>query len=230
MIDLVGITLLNESKVILKDFDLKVRVGEVVGLVGLSGSGKSHVLSLASGALTPKKGRLRLEGRDVTNHREKLKEATALSSIDLLGPYHLSVDSWLEYWLSLYSIPNLNQVKMNTLEALDLSNAHMTLVKDLSLGQRRLLDLARVFAIDPKIYLLDCPDLGLDGKSFRKLIKLIRGLSEQGKSVILTTNFPSLPIKVCTRVVELKNGSIVDEKIQGEGFSDFISKAQGWQS
>jgi ABC-type multidrug transport system ATPase subunit len=229
MIDLVGITLLNESKVILKDFDLKVRTGEVIGLLGLSGSGKSHVLSLASGALVPKKGRLRLEGCDVTNQRQKLREATALSTTDILGPYHLSVDSWLEYWLSLYDVPEINQVKINVLEQVDLSEIHLTLVKDLSLGQRRMLDIARLLAIDPKIYLLDAPDMGLDGKSFRKLIKLIRALSDRGKTVMIATNFPSLPIKACTRSVELKNGQIIEEKRAGtDGYSEFISKAQGW--
>jgi ABC-type multidrug transport system ATPase subunit len=229
MIDLVGITLLNESKVILKDFDLKVRTGEIIGLLGLSGSGKSHILSLASGALVPKKGRMRLEGCDVTNQRQKLKEATALSTPEILGPYHLSVDSWLEYWLSLYDVPNINQVKIDVLNQLELNDIHLTLVKDLSLGQRRMLDIARLIAIDPKIYLLDSPDIGLDGKAFRKLIKLIRSLSDKGKTVIIATNFPSLPIKSCTRCVEVKNGQIVEEKRAGtDGYSDFISKAQGW--
>ena len=78
-----------------------VRPGEIVGLVGGTGSGKSTALQVAAGALAPDRGRLMLDGRDVTRNRSKLREAVGLLPHAMPGPFDLTIDEWLDLWASL---------------------------------------------------------------------------------------------------------------------------------
>ena len=105
-------------------------------------------------------------------------------------------------------------------------------VSHLSHSQRRCLDLARVWAIDPDIYLLDQPDAFLDGLAFQCLRRAIRKLNDRGKTVVIATNSPNLPYRMCQRVVWVKNGYISegDQRSQNdEDFQSFIYQAQGWK-
>lgn len=230
MIDLVSIFLEGEQGYILNELELKVGAGEVVGLIGPSGSGKSAALRLASGAQRPQRGRLRLEGKDVTNHLERLRKNTALSTAELCGPYDLSVSGWMSYWSSVRGLKGrVHEREAEALEVFGLTDVRDHPISWLSHGQRRLLDLARVWAINPSVYLLDNPDMCLDGKGFRKLTRAIRKVHEQGKTVILATTYPNLPMKVCRRVASMKGGCVMEVKRREEDqFTAFITKAQGW--
>ena len=232
MIELVSIFLDGEQGPILNEFDLKVRAGEVVSVIGTSGGGKSAVLRLASGAKRPNRGRLRLQGRDVTNRLDLLKQDTALSTPELVGPYDLSVAGWMTYWSSVRRLPSegLAERELKALATFGLGEVRELPVSMLSHCQRRCLDLARIWAIDPNIYLLDNPDAHLDGVSFHRLRRAIRDLHERGRTVLVATTYPNLPYHSCQRVIHMKNGAVVDScKHDDENFQNFIYKAQGWR-
>ena len=232
MIDLVNIFLNGEYGPILNEFDLKVRTGEVVGLIGRAGGGKSEVLRLASGAQRPNRGRLRLAGCDVTNHLHRLREDTALSTPDLAGPYNLTVDGWMNYWSSIRGIrsSDIRDRELKALATFGLLESREKVVHMLSHGQKRCLDLARIWAIDPSIYLLDHPDAFLDGFAFRALCDAIDKVQEKGKTVILSTTLPNLPRQVCHKVVHVKHGAVIASKSKGsDQYKEFIYKAQGWK-
>lgn len=233
MIHLASIFLDGEQGPILNELDLSVKIGETVGLIGLSGSGKSSALKVASGALHPNRGRIRIEMVDVTRHPQQLSAATALSTPDLVGPYDLSVGGWMSYWSSVRGgIEDHVERETQALEAFGLMEHRLVPVSQLSHSQRRCLDLARVWAIDPAIYLLDQPDAFLDGASFQLLRRALKKLRERGKTVILATNSPNFPFKICHRVMYMKNGYIWsgDHRTpEDEDFQSFIYQAQGWK-
>lgn len=233
MIHLASIFLDGEQGPILNELDLAVKIGETIGLIGLSGSGKSSVLKLASGALRPNRGRIRIQLMDVTRHPNQLSAATALSTPDLVGPYDLSVGGWMSYWSSVRGgIENHVEREELALETFGLTHHRLTPVSQLSHCQKRCLDLARVWAIDPSIYLLDQPDAFLDGVSFQLLRKALNKLKERGKTVILATNSPNFPFKICHRVMRMKSGYIWsgDQRTpESEDFQSFIYQAQGWK-
>ena len=233
MIQLASIFLDGEQGPILNELDLSVKIGEMIGLIGLSGSGKSAVLKLASGAVRPNRGRIRIKLVDVTRHLNQLSAATALSTPDLVGPYDLSVGGWMSYWSSVRGgIENHAQREDEALATFGLTQQRLTPVSQLSHSQKRCLDLARVWAIDPSIYLLDQPDAFLDGVSFQLLRKALNKLKERGKTVILVTNSPNFPFKICHRVMRMKSGYIWsgDQRTpDAEDFQSFIYQAQGWK-
>ena len=233
MIQLASVFLDGEQGPLLNELDLAVKTGELVGLVGLAGCGKSSILKLASGAMYPNRGRLRLGLKDVTRHLDQLRHATALSTPELVGPYDLSVSGWMSYWSSVRGgIEDREARERNALETFGLSSLGARPVSQLSHSQKRCLDLARVWAIDPAIYLLDQPDAFLDGVCFHHLRKALRKLNDRGKTILIATNSPNLPIRMCQRVVHVKNGYISsgDQRSQtDEDFQSFIYKAQGWR-
>lgn len=233
MIQLASVFLDGEQAPILNELDLSVRTGELVGLIGLAGCGKSAILKLASGAMYPNRGRLRLGLKDVTRHLDQLRQATALSTPELVGPYDLSVSGWMSYWSSVRGgIEHREERESEALATFGLNNVSSTPVSQLSHVQRRCLDLARIWAIDPSIYLLDQPDAFLDGVAFNQLRRALRKLNDRGRTVIISTNSPNLPIRMCQRVVHVKNGYISsgDERLQSdEDFQSFIYRAQGWR-
>ena len=233
MIQLASIFLDGEQGPILNELDLSVKIGETVGLIGLSGSGKSAVLKLASGAFQPNRGRIRIKLIDVTRHLSQLCAATALSTPELVGPYDLSVGGWMSYWSSVRgNIDNHEVRETEALTTFGLSSHRLSPVSQLSHSQRRCLDLARVWAIDPPIYLLDQPDAFLDGVSFQLLRKALSKLKERGRTVLIATNSPNFPFKICHRVMRMKNGYIWsgDQRTpDDEDFQSFIYQAQGWK-
>lgn len=95
MIELVGVVVGDGGERRLDRCSFAVRPGEVLGLVGGSGSGKSTALAVAAGALRPDRGRLVLDGRDVTRSRGRLRGATGLLPHAVPGPHDLTVDEWL---------------------------------------------------------------------------------------------------------------------------------------
>ena len=233
MIQLASVFLDGEQAPILNELDLVVKLGEVIGLIGLAGCGKSSILKLASGSIQANRGRVRLGQVDVTRHLDQLRQATALSTPDLVGPYDMSVAGWMSYWSSVRGgIENHEQREAEALATFGLDGLKMSLVGQLSHSQKRCLDLARVWAIDPQVYLLDQPDAFLDGRGFQCLRRAIRKLNERGRTVLIATNSPNLPYRMCQRVVKVKNGYIADgdQRTRGdEDFQSFIYQAQGWK-
>ncbi len=233
MIQLASVFLDGELAPVLNELDLVVKLGEVIGLVGLAGCGKSSVLKLASGSLKPNRGRIRLGQKDVTRHLDQLRRATAISTPELVGPYDLSVDGWMSYWSSVRGeIRDREAREEEALMTFGLIPYKMLPVSNLSHSQRRCLDLARVWAIDPEIYLLDQPDAFLDGIAFQCLRRAIRKLNDRGKTVLIATNSPNLPFRMCQRVVWVKNGYIAEgdqRQKSDEDFQSFIYHAQGWK-
>ena len=233
MIQLASVFLDGEQAPVLNELDLVAKLGEVIGLIGLAGCGKSSILKLASGSIQANRGRVRLGQVDVTRHLDQLRQATALSTPDLVGPYDMSVAGWMSYWSSVRGgIENHEEREHEALTTFGLDNLKMSLVGQLSHSQKRCLDLARVWAIDPQIYLLDQPDAFLDGRGFQCLRRAIRKLNERGRTVLIATNSPNLPYRMCQRVVKVKNGYIADgdqRTRSDEDFQSFIYQAQGWK-
>ncbi len=233
MIQLASVFLDGEQAPVLNELDLVVKLGEVIGLIGLAGCGKSSILKLASGSIQANRGRIRLGQVDVTRHLDQLREATALSTPDLVGPYDMSVAGWMSYWSSVRGgIDNHEEREAKALETFGLEGLKMSLVGQLSHSQKRCLDLARVWAIDPQVYLLDQPDAFLDGTGFQFLRRAIRKLNERGRTVLIATNSPNLPYRMCQRVVKVNNGYIAegDQRVRSdEDFQTFIYQAQGWK-
>lgn len=197
----------------LKGVSLQVPRGEVLGLLGPNGSGKTTMVRILSTILSPTSGSATVDGFDVVKRPDDVRRR-----IGLAGQY-ATVDENLTGFENLRMIGSLNHLKKSyvmsrakeLLEEFGLSDAANRNVKTYSGGMRRRLDLGAALVARPPILFLDEPTTGLDPQSRQDLWTIIEGLVEGGTTVLLTTQYLEEADRLCKQLVVLDKGSIIAE-------------------
>jgi len=197
----------------LNGVSLQVPRGEVLGLLGPNGSGKTTMVRILSTILSPTSGSATVDGFDVVKRPDDVRRR-----IGLAGQY-ATVDENLTGFENLRMIGSLNHLKKSyvmsrakeLLEEFGLSDAANRNVKTYSGGMRRRLDLGAALVARPPILFLDEPTTGLDPQSRQDLWTIIEGLVEGGTTVLLTTQYLEEADRLCKQLVVLDKGSIIAE-------------------
>ena len=219
-----------EKKVAVKGIDLEVSQGEVVAIMGRNGAGKSSLLGSAVGITPIKSGQVLLDGKPAPELKGK-------SLISLVGfvPQEATDLLYGESVLQECAFADRDsQVAPGTtykiLNQLLPDISEIAHPRDLSEGQRLCLVLAIVLAAAPKLLILDEPTRGLDYSAKLRLIKILRSMANEGRSVILATHYVELVAEVATRVVfmaegeKIADGSTLDILTSSPAFAPQISK------
>jgi ABC-2 type transport system ATP-binding protein len=194
--------------------------GQVLGLLGINGAGKSTTLSMIAGALSPDSGQIRLNGEDFLEQPELARQV--IGWLPERAPLwsELTVIEHLEAHGRLRGLASaaLRQARDATLERLDLTSLRRRLAGVLSQGQRQRLGLACALLHKPKLLVLDEPANALDPVQVSALRTLIREVADQGAAVILSTHLLAEVTAVCDRVAILHEGTLrYDAAIAGTG-------------
>jgi ABC-2 type transport system ATP-binding protein len=197
----------------LKGVSLHVPRGEVFGLLGPNGSGKTTMVRILSTILAPTSGSATVDGFDVVRHPNEVRRR-----IGLAGQY-ATVDENLTGLENLRMIGSLNHLEKSfvvkrakeLLEEFGLSDAANRNLKTYSGGMRRRLDLGAALVASPPILFLDEPTTGLDPQSRQDLWTIIENLVEGGTTVLLTTQYLEEADRLCKQLVVLDKGSIIAE-------------------
>jgi ABC-2 type transport system ATP-binding protein len=192
---------------------LHVPTGEVFGLLGPNGSGKTTMVRILSTILSPTSGSATVNGFDVVKHPDEVRR-----SIGLAGQY-ATVDENLTGFENLRMIGSLNHLPKSfvikrareLLEQFGLSDAANRTCKTYSGGMRRRLDLAAALVANPPLLFLDEPTTGLDPQSRQDLWAIIENLVEGGTTVLLTTQYLEEADRLCKQLVVLDHGRIIAE-------------------
>lgn len=231
MLELVGVVVVGDGRERLDRCSFAARAGEILGLVGGSGAGKTTILEVAAGLVRIDRGRVQLEGRDATRSPGRLRRAGALVAHEVPGPPDARVADWLDLWADLDAVPRADRPARikEALERFELPGD--LLVARLSHGRLRRLGFARAWVRRPRLYLLDGPEEGLDGEGLRRLTAALREAAAGGATVVLTSAAPHLPTAVCDRAICLKDGAVTDEVSRADAdFGRRIAAAQGWSA
>ncbi|MEK4009647.1 ABC transporter ATP-binding protein [Peribacillus sp. FSL M8-0224] len=206
----------GDNKVIaLDDISLNVRAGEFVAIVGPSGSGKSTFLSIAGALLSPSKGRLLLNGEDITTLSPKELTRVRLEKIGFvfqssnLVPY-LSVRDQLLLLSELIGKRDKTTVKKadELLSHLGLGHRAGHLPEALSGGERQRVAIARSLMNDPEIILADEPTASLDSKRGRDVVEMLaHEVKSRNKAAIMVTHDERM-LDLCDRVVNITDGKV----------------------
>jgi ABC-2 type transport system ATP-binding protein len=197
---------------------LSVRPGEVFGLLGLNGSGKTTTLKLVLGLLFPTAGRAKVFGADAGSAEAK-RVIGFLPEIPYLYKY-LSGREVLRFFGRLSGIPeNLLAARIEeTLDAVRMTrNAHRAM-REYSKGMLQRIGLAQSMLHNPRLMVLDEPVTGLDPLGLREMRELIQSLNRKGKTIFFSSHSISEVEKLCHRVGILVNGRlarIVDQSEWG---------------
>lgn len=192
----------------LRDLSMRVWPGEVLGLLGVNGAGKSTTLALITGALTPDAGRVRIAGRDLAE-----MPAVARDTIGWLpegAPLYpeLAVAEQLAAAGGLRGLRGaaLREACSRELRRFDLVPVQRRLVSHLSQGQRQRVGLACALLHEPALLVLDEPCNGLDPLQVEAWRQLVAAQAAAGHAVIVSTHVLDDVVASCTRVAILHDG------------------------
>jgi lipopolysaccharide export system ATP-binding protein len=176
---------------VVEDVSLDIFAGEIVGLLGTNGAGKTTVFRMAAGTLAPNKGRVLFDGHDVTKlplHRRvrECRFGYLAQAPSVFG--RLTAEDNLTGFLRLlgYSRKEALKAAEKCLADLDLQEHASVPAEQLSGGQKRRLEIARTLLVEPRIILMDEPFSGIDPVAIEQVTELIRRLRDRGIGILIT--------------------------------------------
>lgn len=208
MIELTDIEQRFGEKEVLKGITLRVRAGEIFGLLGPSGAGKTTLIKIVTGQLRPTGGSAVTNGTQAAEMTGTMYRRIGMM-MDVPGLYgRLSCYDNLKLFARLYEIPEKRIHEV--LEKVGLSEAEKRPVEKLSKGMKGRLALARAVMNSPALLFLDEPTSGLDPAAARRIHELILEEQAKGTTVFLTTHNMAEAEKLCGHIALLHEGKIIE--------------------
>ncbi|HEX4419389.1 MAG TPA: ATP-binding cassette domain-containing protein [Kofleriaceae bacterium] len=198
-----GVTVRRGARVVIDDVSFEAAAGEVVGLVGKNGCGKSTLIMAIAGVLAPRDGRITVVGASMWGtQRERLRARRALGYV----PEGADPPGFLlggELWALVAATRGTLPPPPALCDALGLDELRAVALERMSLGQRRRACLGAALLGPPDLLVLDEPDNGLDVKRLDALVTLIRDHAAAGGACLLASHDGALLDRLGARVVEL---------------------------
>ena len=225
------------------DFSCAISRGELLGLIGPNGAGKTTVFNMMAGVLPPTSGRISFEGRDITGMRpdriarlgigrtyQNLRVFPDITvfdnvSIGAIGRFGTSMIGTLLPFSERRRDARIAHATVEALERVGLFERADEPAGNLPYGQKKLLEIARALALAPKLLLLDEPAAGLNIGETETLSELVRGLGDEGLTVILVEHDMPMVMRVCDRIVVLDSGKKIADASPGEVRADQAVRA-----
>ncbi len=203
----------GERKVVkaVDSVSFKVSQGEVFGLVGPNGAGKTTTIKILSTLLIPDSGKAWVNGFDVLNEANKVREVLGLVLSPDKGFYsRLTGVENLAYYGRLYGLGRNDAYRRakELVELVGLGDDGYRMYSEYSLGMKAKLSIAKALIHDPPIIFLDEPTIGLDPLSARKIRQLINDLARQGKTILITSHNMWEVEHLSTEVAVINKGRI----------------------
>ena len=195
---------------VLKDINFEVHNGEMIGLIGLNGAGKSTTIKNIIGLLTPQKGTITVEDltlqQDPENYRKKIGYIPETPSLY----EELTLREHIEVTAMAYGIPKDEAMKRaeSLLKTFRLENRLDWFPVNFSKGMKQKVMVLCAFLIQPSLYIIDEPFLGLDPLAINALLELMVTMKEQGAAILMSTHILATAEKYCDRFIVLHEGEV----------------------
>jgi len=216
--------------VAINDVDLTVNKGEILGLIGPNGSGKTTMFNLITGIYKPASGKIRLDGQDITGRKPHVVTrcgvARTFQNIRLFS----SMTVWENVMVGrhcrlresivhdIFNTPSKLQEEKRAEDYLNellgmfrLSQYREEKAKNLPYGLQRELEIVRALATEPQLVLLDEPAAGMNPQETAELMRLIRQVRDMGFTVLLVEHDMKLIMNICDRIAVLNYGRKIAE-------------------
>lgn len=197
----------------LDHFNLKVEEGEILGLLGPNGCGKTTAIHSILSLLKYDKGEIRLFGQDMSPTAYDLKKEIGLVPQEVAVFEHLTVRENIDYFCSMYVEDPVKRRELvgRAVEFVGLEEYTKFFPKKLSGGLKRRLNIACGIAHQPKLIFLDEPTVAVDAQSRNFILEGIRRLNREGATVLYTTHYLEEAEELCSRIVIMDHGRNVAE-------------------
>ena len=197
---------------VLDKFSFDLHKGEVLGLLGANGAGKTTAMNMLLGLTTPTSGTIEVFGKDLQRHRIEILKRVNFSSAYTALPGNLYVWQNLSVFAKIYGVQNPKKKIDELLELLEIADLRKRVTGQLSAGESTRLNLCKAMLNDPELLLLDEPTASLDPDIADKVRKVIQRVQKERGIAILYTSHNMKDIEeVCDRVIFLHKGKVVAE-------------------
>jgi ABC-2 type transport system ATP-binding protein len=190
---------------------LTVQQGEIFGLLGPNGSGKTTTINMVSGLSVPTSGEVRVMGYDVRREARQIRRL--LGSIPQETALYEELTAWdnMDFHADLFGVPRREKKEriVRLLELVQLLDRKSSRVSTFSGGMKRRLAIARALLHDPLLIYLDEPTLGVDVQARRAIWDYCLSLRDQGKTVLITTNYLEEAQALCERLAIIDHGKLI---------------------
>jgi len=201
-----------------------VRKGEIFSFLGPNGAGKSTTINVLTTLLPIQKGEVRIAGHDVSAEPGEVRKAIGIVFQEETLDRDLTVREILEFHGKLYGMPREERHKRidEMIRLVELEKKRDVLIKHLSGGMKRRLEIARGLMTRPHVLYLDEPTLGLDPQSRLRVWDYIRQVNREGTTIFLTTHYMDEADSLSDRISIIDHGKIIVT-----GTSDELKNALG---
>lgn len=217
-IEIRGLSKKFGENVVLDDVDLDIEKGEVVAIIGPSGTGKSTLLRTLNLLERPEKGTFTIDGEtfELTgrNSKEinKLRKTTEMVFQQFnLFKHRTALQNVMEALTVVKKIDKktAKEIALKQLDRVDMLSKQNHYPKHLSGGQQQRVAIARALAMEPKLLLMDEPTSALDPELVNEVLIIIRKVVQEGNTILLVTHEMNFVRNVANRIIFLENGKIV---------------------
>ncbi len=226
MIKALGLRKRFGRKEVVKGVDIEVKRGEVAGLLGPNGAGKTTTFNMILGIVSPSAGRIFLDDIDITylpiHKRAKLGITYLQQETSVFSG--LSVLENLEIVLKFAGEKDVRKKAERILEEFGIIHLRDQIADDLSGGEKRRLELARMMTLKPSFLLLDEPFVGIDPKTVKDIQNMVRELKKRNMGIIITDHNVEELSEVVDRLYVMHKGEIVASGPPDEVLSSEVVK------
>ena len=190
---------------------LTVEQGEIFGLLGPNGSGKTTTVNMISGLNVPTRGYVKVLGYDVRHNTRKVHQIIGAVAQETALYEELSAWANMDFHAEIFNIPQKEKKDRisKMLKLMQLYDRKDSRVSTFSGGMKRRLALGRALLHDPQLIYLDEPTLGVDVQSRRNIWDYILALRDQGKTILVTTNYLEEAQILCDRLAIIDHGKLI---------------------
>ncbi len=203
----------QHSKEVVHNLFLTVETKDIFGLIGPNGAGKTTTLHLLATLLHPTSGQAFIAGKNVVKEAKDVRQIIGYMP-DHFGVYpNMTVEQFLDFFALAYQIFGDKRIQVieEIIALLDLQEYRYTQTLHLSRGMRQRLGLARTLLHNPPVLILDEPASGLDPRSRREIMEILKELQNMGKTIIVSSHILSELAIYCNRIGIIENGRILAE-------------------
>lgn len=192
------------------DLDFRVHAGEIIGIIGHNGAGKSTTLKMIAGLIAPTTGTVYINGRDIQKHGVALKRQIGYLPEESPLYENMSARQYLLFFADLYALPRADARRRidELLGSLQLRDPDK-FIGEYSKGMKRKVAIARALLHDPLLLILDEPNSGLDPLTSFFIIQYLKSLRHSEKTILLSAHNLFHIESVCDRVAIIKNGKLL---------------------
>lgn len=219
VIEYKGVSKVFGKKLVLNSFNMDVNKGEIFGLIGASGAGKTTVLNMLIGFIKPDKGDIKVQSlqhdssHSAISIKDKMEEVRMNFGFAAQSPsfyYQLTVFENLLYFASLYGLDeDTKHSNIDTvIELVGLQDSKDEYASNLSGGMKKRLDIACALVHSPNVLVLDEPTADLDPVLRRDLWELIKRINKRGTTILMSSHFLDEIDRICDRVGIIRNGKM----------------------